>query len=166
MDKNQWTTVIEFLEDQYPKEDARACLMKVSLDHIEWLVVNEPSLSQRLGRSYAQWIRENSFVFSDCDGLSIRLHKFILTSEIEIQAECLMAMLYLGTGHNRFYVEEKFVKLVDANLSNNLAERLAIEIEIDDSIAVNAIDHLKTSIKFDVKRLHPLLFTAYKKMSR
>jgi len=115
---------------------------------------------------YAKWIRENSFTFEECDGLSIRLQKFISNCGIDVQSECLMAMFYLGTGHNRYYVERKFANLVGKTLEENLAKRLAVEFRVDGHDACKSLKHLSGSINFNLNNLHPLLFETYKEICK
>ena len=73
-------------------------------------------------------------------------------------------MLYLGTSHNRWYVERKFVAAVGKNLNENLAKRLAVEIRTDENDACRAIRHLEHSIDFNINNLHPLLFDTIKEI--
>ena len=73
-----------------------------------------------------------------------------------------MAMLYMGTSHNRWYVENKFVNIVGRNLDEILAKRLALEIRVDDEAACKAFEHLNFSIQFDIQRLHPVLLHTVK----
>lgn len=156
--ETDWNVIINFVDDKYPDPDALSTLRQISVEHITELLTRFPKQGGKLGMLYANWIREHSFQYEECDGLSIRLQKFVEQTTVDVQAECLMAMLYLGTKHNRWYVERKFAGLVSRSLSDDLAARLAIEFRVDGEDACNAISHLYRSIGFEKKNLHPLLF--------
>lgn len=164
LNEEDWKNIVSFIEDEYDNPDAIAALRKLTIQHIDEVIEKYPYLASKLGMLYSNWIRKNSFSFTECDGLSIRLHKFIIGCNIDVQSECLMAMLYLGTSHNRWYVEQKFVGLVGKYLDENLAKRLAVEILVDESDACSAIKHLEHSIQFDTNNLHPFLFDTFKKI--
>ncbi|HRJ31291.1 MAG TPA: serine/threonine-protein kinase [Cyclobacteriaceae bacterium] len=160
--EKHWKDIVDFVDDEHPSADSIAVLRRLTIDHLDKVNEAFPMLAGRLGLLYAKWIRESSFPFAECDGLSIRLQKFINNCDIDVQAECLMAMLYMGTSHNRWYVENKFVNIVGRNLDEILAKRLALEIRVDDEAACKAFEHLNFSIQFDIQRLHPVLLHTVK----
>jgi len=158
----EWEIIVEYVEDQFPSEDSVSVLEKLDMKRITSLILLNEALATRLGLAYAKWIRGGSFQFEDCDGLATRLEKFLIKGGIEVQAECLMAMLYMGTDHNRWYVEKKFVNHVNKEMDGDLADRLAIEIRADETDACSAFQHLTRSIGFELKSLHS---TIYKTLS-
>jgi eukaryotic-like serine/threonine-protein kinase len=162
LSEDDWNKIVNFIEDEYDSEDAIAVLRKLTISHIDQVLIQYPVIGSKLGMMYAKWIRDHSFNFEECDGLSIRLDKFIMSCGIDVQSECLMALLYLGTSHNRWYVEQKFVAHVDKNLDDNLAKRLSVEIRVDENEACSAIRHLENSINYDLGKLHPILFDTIK----
>jgi serine/threonine protein kinase len=160
--EKEWEKIIDFIDDKFDSEDSLNVIRKITLEHIDNISSISPTLLGRLGTIYARWIRDRAFIFAECDGLAIRLGVFIEECEIDVQAECLMAMLYMGSRHNRWYVEEKFVSLISKSMNDDLAKRLAVDIRVDDEKACKAFDHLKGSIKYDEKNSHPLLVKALK----
>ncbi len=163
--EQEWNKIIDFIDDKFDNEDSLNALRKISLDHINGIVKNIPLLS-RLGSIYARWIRDRNFVFAECDALAIRLLVFVEHCDLDVQAECLMAMLYMGTKHNRWYVENKFVDQIKKDMNEDLAKRLAVDIRVDDTKACKAFDHLKTSISYDKKNAHPLIQKALKEICK
>lgn len=157
LDENSWREVVNFIEDESENDDGKALLAKFSLEKIREVAENFPDLARVLGLCYARWVRDGAFSFSTCDGIANRLQEFILHSPIEVQAECLMAMLYMGTSHNRWYVERKFASLAGASMTPDLARRLSVEFRADGERACWAISHWERSISADRKDLHPLL---------
>ncbi|MBE9668724.1 serine/threonine-protein kinase [Mucilaginibacter boryungensis] len=157
LDEHEWQSIVDFIDDNADSDDSKAVLRKLSLKQIDAIILGHPKLAAKLGIIYADWIRTESFLWDQCDGLSIRLEKFINSGKTDVKAECLMAMLYLGTSHNRFYVERKFARLINKELELDVAKRLAIELRADSEDACRAISHLKRSIDVTLSEIHPLL---------
>jgi hypothetical protein len=64
----------------------------------------------------------------------------------------------MGTSHNRWYVEKKFVRLCGPDMNENLAKRLVVKIHIAGKDKVSgSIEHLERSIDFKRSELHPRL---------
>lgn len=162
--KDNWIKIITFIEDKFDHDDTIILMQKISIGQINKLLTNYVDIGNRLGIMYAKWIRNTSFNYDDCDALSTKLSKFIDICKLSVKSDCLMAMLYLGTSHNRWYVERMFVNYVKPDLEINLAKRLAIEIITDSTKARDAIKHLTYSIHLSIDTLHPQLIIAYSKL--
>jgi serine/threonine protein kinase len=167
LNEEDWRLIVEFVEDQYPSEDSENALKKLTLEKIETLTTLNKDFMDRLGLIYAKWIREGSFSFSDCDGLAIRIEKFFVKSErIDVKAECIMAILYMGTNHNRYFVEKKFIGLLNKVSDRNLIDRLSVEIRADGEKACAAFQHLSRSISYDLRNLPTEFASILKKLCR
>jgi eukaryotic-like serine/threonine-protein kinase len=138
-------------------QDIKITLLKIGADKIDEVIGNYPELARRLALIYAAWIRDGTFNFDDCDGLANRIEKFYAWGDIDIKAECTMALLYMGTSHNRWYVERKFIRMADPTISALLAQRLALEFRVDGTRMCSAVSHCKISIGTGVDSLHPTL---------
>jgi serine/threonine protein kinase len=155
--EKDWDNIISFIDDEYNNPDSIATLRSINFKQIDNLLEKFPAAGSALGKLYAKWIREAGFDFNECDGLANRLERFITHCGIDVQAECLMALLYMGTSHNRWYVERKFVDKVDGKLEEGLAKRLSLEFLVDGDKVCEAIRHLTKSIRFSKEDLHPML---------
>lgn len=71
-----------------------------------------------------------------------------------------MALLSMGTSHNRWFVERKFTRLASPEMDENLAKRLAVQFRIGGGEVCDQIDHLEKSINFDRADFHPALVRA------
>jgi eukaryotic-like serine/threonine-protein kinase len=109
---------------------------------------------------FAGWVKGSSFDFEYCDALANRLEAFFNAVDFEPKVECLIAMLEMGTSHNRWYVERKFASFCGPAMELNLAKRLAVQFRISDEDVCRAIRHLEASISFSRESLHPLLAKA------
>lgn len=123
----------------------------------------KPDLGNKLGRIYSDWIRDGIFNFEECDGLANRMENIFYFAERDIKAEALMALLYMGTSHNRWYVERKFLTLTNS-MDPLLAKRLAIEFRADDIRASNAVTRLEDSINVTRANFHPVLTSTLQQM--
>jgi hypothetical protein len=132
-------------------------LQRLSIARIEELTELDISIATRLGTVYAEWAKTGTFNFSSCDGIANRLCEFYNTGNISVQSEVVLALLFMGTSHNRWYVEDKFMSKSGSDMKTLLAKRVAMEIRISGDDACRAISHLERSIKADISDLHPLL---------
>lgn len=153
LDEYQWRRISDFIDYSAEVHDRHLILRKLRIEKIQEVCLRFPEIGKIIGLSYAIWVREGSFDFSDCDGIANRLDAFIELGPVEVKAECLMAMLYMGTSHNRWYVERKFMRHCDESMSEPLAMRVAIELRADGTKACHAIRHLEYSINENRERL-------------
>jgi serine/threonine protein kinase len=155
--KENWESLIIFIDEHKTEDDGRLLLRMLTEDHITSICQNFPDLGKQLASLYAEYVGERSFIFGVTDGLASRLELFIQFNPIEIQTECLLAMLYLGTRHNRFYVEHKFYSYIGINMDENLARRMSLEFLVEEEDVCNAITHLEYSISISRKNFHKIL---------
>ena len=120
-----------------------------------------------MGLSFAHWITESTFNFDYCDGLANRLEIFFLQlNDYELKASCLMALLAMGSSHNRWYVEHKFIRLTGTSMDSLLAARLAIEFRVLDRLVCQQISHVERSIGVSRTALHPTIQLALSQICR
>ena len=89
--------------------------------------------------------------------LANRTEAFVAGGAIDLQAECLMALLSLGTSHNRWYVEEMFRDACTPSMDEVLAKRLAVEFRAKAEKGCEMIEHLERSITTKRESFHPIL---------
>ncbi len=160
--KGQVKKIANFVEDNSENVDGVAILRKISIDHIVQFQKTDASTCKRIGLVYAEWASEGTFDFDFCDVLANRLSAFMSDASIELTAECLMAMLHLGTGHNRWYVERMFFDNCKEGIEEGLAKRLAVEFRAKGESICKRIEHLELSISADRNLFHPLIVKALK----
>ncbi|PJY97000.1 serine/threonine-protein kinase [Pseudomonas donghuensis] len=159
IDLATWERIINKIEDNYPSQDVKNLLQVISLNRINDLIARDQYKSARLGIMYAQWVGGGTFDFSSCDGIANRLQAFMAVPDLTCQADVLVALLLMGTSHNRWYVERKFAALCNSQMEDGLARRLALELRVLGRQACAAITHLEDSIHTSRNNFHPTIVT-------
>lgn len=160
LSRSEISSLAEFLEDKPESSDAIVLLRKFSIDRIQEAKAENPEDTKRIGIVFAEWVAANSFDFDYCDVLVNRLLAFMDGAPYDLQAECLIAMLRLGTRHNRWYVERSFVSAAGPQMEEGLAKRLAVEFRAAGKAICDQISHLELSISTSRENLHPVLAKA------
>lgn len=152
-----WPRLADYL-DRAPDSDIAAICGKLTADRIKVLCDADSDAAKRIGLVFADWVATTSFNFDHCDAIANRVEVFFENGDLEIKVECLIAFLEMGTSHNRWYVERKFVRLCGPDMSENLAKRLVVRVHIAGKNKVSeSIEHLERSIGFERSDLHPRL---------
>jgi serine/threonine protein kinase len=150
-----------FQSSDYDTFDKLNVLLEISLDNI-LSIKKLPNLMQ-FALIYTEFIKNGTFQFNSCDALASRLNALIEGEGINIKVHGLMALLFLGTNHNRFYVERLFASKVGPDADFKLIKRLKLEFNIEEDRICSAINHLGYSIGFSIDDLHPILKDTYNK---
>ncbi|WP_052705286.1 protein kinase [Flavobacterium sp. 316] len=128
---------------------------------IELLFKIDFYLWKRFVLMYLEWIYSSRFNFDYCDVLIGHVSKiFVLTDDLEIKSNAALTAAELGRSHNRWYVMN-FVLKMCSSISDNLADRIAIEIHVGgDSVKNNFIacaERINTNIDKYHKKIYEVL---------
>jgi serine/threonine protein kinase len=129
----------------------------LSHDHIDLLERKSPDLFAAMGGYFVEHIMGNDFGFNYCDILASKAELFFNSGDLGLKSQVAIALLYLGTSHNRWYVETKVIQMMGAGISDSLAERIAIELEVQGIDFSSQINHLCESISVNEDLFHPKL---------
>ena len=154
----QWDDIFLFIDEQ--EENLYTCRLifrAISIAHIAQLGSDSPELFNALGSYFATFIQSYSFDFDYCDILVGKAEWFYDGGELGLKAKITLAVLELGTSHNRWYVEKKFLRFAGPGISDNLAERIISEIEVDEFDFERKIRKWEHSISVSRNELHPIL---------
>lgn len=156
-----WKKLSDYLETIATNTDIAAICGRLTADRIETLCEADIESAKRIGLIFSDWVATSSFGFELCDAIANRTEVFFEHCDLEIKAECLMALLSMGTSHNRWYVERMFVRLCGIDMDEKLAKRLVVRFHIDGKSKVcRRISHVEQSIGYDRGNLHPRLVKA------
>ena len=159
-----WSDVLDVLQSSASFKDKLELCRNMDLQSIVTLCETELVKANAVGEQFGQIIRDRQFSFDFCDVLANRLEAFVINCELTTKAECLLAMLRIGTSHNRWYVEEKFVNHCSPDMDDGLANLMAVEFLRIDKAICDQISHLERSISFDRRNFHPKITEALQRI--
>lgn len=118
-------------------------------------------LWKRFVLMYLEWIYNTNFNFDYCDVLIGHVFRiFSLTEDLEIKSNAAITAAELGRGHNRWYVMNFVVKMC-SSISDNLADRIAIEIHVGgENVKHNfiaCVEKINSNIEKYHERIHEVL---------
>jgi serine/threonine protein kinase len=149
-------------DDTEDVNERKSVLLQLDLAHIE--IIKKYSVIKQFATAYCDLIKESSFQWASCDALASRINKLISNEAVGVQTDGLMALLYMGTGHNRWYVERLFAGKIGPNADISLIKRLNMEFVVDDAKICRAFHHLTISINYDYSSMHPVLLGTVKRI--
>lgn len=154
----EWDAIFDFLDETGELSQASRNLFNaLRLEHIKQLSEEAPDLLAALGRMFAVHCRTLLFDFDYCDILANKAEQFYNLGDIALKAEIAIAMLRLGLDHNRWFVERVFLRMVNPDIANELAERIRIELSVLNIDFKQQFARMKNSITCDDTMLHPTL---------
>lgn len=149
-------TVLNFLENSN-YIDSHTVFINLEQVMIEKAIaVNDLNITSRLCYVYSKWLSNSSFDFSMCDVLASRLDVFWNVNDPEVRSNVLLGLLIMGTNHNRWYVEQKFVSRVKS-CDMLTAQRFVLESAVRRQQVSASINHLPNSIHFNRLELPPII---------
>jgi hypothetical protein len=139
--------------------DEQSVFAQVGEEHLRALAERFPDEWDRIAAAYCDWAR-GGFAFAFCDVLVGRLEVVFRSekSSLEVRAAALASAAALGAIHNRWFVMRRVMRMADATLDENLAERLSIEIRAGD--AANHFVLCAECINRSVSDYHPRIARA------
>jgi serine/threonine protein kinase len=155
--EQEWDRIFQQIDENEEKNASNhAIFSALKTAQLEQLARESPDLFASLGKDYAKYAH-GTFSFDYCDVIAARAEVFYNRGELDVKAVIALALLELGTSHNRWYVERKFVKMTGTSISDELAERIAAEIDVQKYPFSRAIARLELSISASRNDLHPIL---------
>lgn len=154
----QWDQFFSYLDRLSANNQSnKNVLSAIRRPHVESLLESAPELFHALGSDYARFAEEFSFDFDFCDVVAAIAQVFYDHGEIDLKANIALALLELGVSHNRWFVERKFVRMAGPDISQELADRIAVEVEVRAIPFEAKFDHVKRSIGASNESIHPTL---------
>jgi hypothetical protein len=154
----EWDRVFQQIDENDDKKRSNHPIFQaLSLAHLRHLFDESPDLFASLGRDYAKYTMSGGFDFDYCDVIANRAEVFFEHGEMDVKALIALALLEMGVGHNRWFVERKFMKMAGPEISDALAARIAAEITVQKIDFPRLIERLERSISASRTQLHPVL---------
>ncbi|WGI76003.1 serine/threonine-protein kinase [Sinorhizobium meliloti] len=154
----EWDRAFNLIDDNADKGVSNRNIMRtIALSHIESLFKSSPDMFDGLGELYADFAVSESFDFDYCDVISDKADLFFNLGDLSLKAKMALAMLQLGTSHNRWRVERQFMRMVGPDCDPALAERVKMEVIARDIPFARRMRHVEISIDVTADQLHPIL---------
>jgi hypothetical protein len=148
--------VEEFVRFLRKADDARlevwAVFRKLDEETFHVLHAKDAELWEAIAASYCERTRD-SFDFAYCDVIVRRLEVIFELGSLPAKAAAAVAAAFLGTSHNRWFVMGRLLQLCGPSLDDAIAERIAIEIEVEE--AQEDFVASASSIRHSVEEYHP-----------
>ena len=157
LNDEEWDKFFIFIDDcMNTKISCDNVYKSITAEHIKSLQ-DSPELFNALGYNFCQYIKDGTFDFDYCDILAIKAELFYEGNDLGLKADVAIALLELGTSHNRWYVERKYMTMVNKNISDILANRIKLELEIQEVNFKYKMSHIEGSIGVSKDTLHHIL---------
>lgn len=158
LDDDQWDRIFNIIDDNADKGVSNSNLLRaITRDQISDLANSSPDMFHGLGEIYADFAAKGAFPFEYCDIISDKAQIFFDHGDLRLKSLIALAMLELGTSHNRWLVEWQFLRMAGTDVSAPLANRIKIELGVQNVPFVRRVEHLEASIGAKRSRLHPIL---------
>jgi len=150
----------DFLSSAISQDEKNIVLNALSLDLIDKIILDE-RYRPYIAMNFFEYVRNGSFNWDYCDTLSNRVQRFMTIGSVDLTAEGVFALLYMGTNHNRWYVEGKAANYFKGTIEEKLLKRLIMEIRVDGKSFCIALDRLMLSIRHKLDMFHPSIQEIY-----
>jgi serine/threonine protein kinase len=156
---SDWDKIFIYVEKQHRQNLDMSILQKINAEHIRSLHEDDLGIFISFCHYYCDYVMNNKFIFEFCDVLADRLSLIydLSNNNIEIRSIVILTLLLLGTSHNRWLVEKKFMGLCSATMDSGLANRVRIETNARRIDFPSLIRHVERSIGISRDDLHPTL---------
>lgn len=159
-----WDRVYNFLDRPDTVQQSKKNVFSVLTSaHFQQLSISSIELLNALGTEFSLYARNSGHDFAYCDVLADKLEAIYQCGSVRIKAHCLITLLVMGVDHNRYFVENKFVRLASPTLNSNIAERVEMDIDAEGIDFGSYIARLEKSISATRESLHPVLKAAANK---
>lgn len=152
---------VRFIVD--PKNARDTWILFEPLDEANFMdfVRLDQGYAETIALEYSDWVRKGVFSYEFCDVLAQRLKSLTALPNMDVKANAIMALARLGKSHNRWYVMRTLIRLSNGDMDLRLAERIAIEIQVEDAYWDFVDSATRTSNTIDA--FHPIIYEVLEK---
>lgn len=162
----EWDQVFLAIEDADPGGKALAAiLLAFTKTHLIQLHDEAPDLLAAFSIHYVDYVDrgEGGFDFDYCDVIADKLGWLFELGDPASKAKVIISLLILGASHNRWKVENMFMRLAGPTLDSAVAERICTEVEVSGLAFERHLAHVERSIGTNRSNLHSILHRIWKK---
>lgn len=157
---DEWDRIFNLIDENADKGVSNNNIMRaLTLNHIASIFKSSLDMFHGLGELYAEFAVSGPFNFDYCDVISDKAQAFFDLGDLGLKAKIALAMLELGTSHNRWRVEWQFIRMAGHDCDPVLAERIKMDVIARNYPFERGIRHIERSIHVKPDKLHPTLQT-------
>ncbi|NML98551.1 serine/threonine protein kinase [Paraburkholderia sp. RP-4-7] len=161
MTEDQWDRVLALLDTYQDKRVAPYNLFKaMNAAHFTSLAAASVDIFVAIAADFCEHVIQMAFDFDYCDILASKLEAVFNAGPVESKALSLVALLELGAGHNRWFVERKFMQLASKELDPQVAQRFVVEAVVQNVDVKQRVAHVEHSIGATRQSLSPIIQAA------
>ena len=158
LSSDEWDEIFDFVDERAEKKQSlENAFRALRIEHIQALASEDPGLIAGMGKLFSDFVREGAFGFDYCDVLAGKAQEFYSLGDTGLRAEIAVGMLKLGTSHNRWFVEHKFMNMSGNSIDDDLGDRIVAEIGALEIDFKKEFAHLSGSISANSEQLHPAI---------
>lgn len=151
-DEDKLRKLVHYLENFGHLSDIQYIYINFTNDIIN-KITQFPERAIDFANLYSAWARRTAHGFERCDVIAGHLEKLYESIEdLGAKANILLSFLIMGAQHNRWYVEEKFMKHA-SSMNHRLCRRFIMEARVEGNIMRTSFAHLEYSIGADKTKL-------------
>lgn len=154
---DEWDKISDIVDRSTDRSEVYRILSQFRSVHFDDLAANAPGIFQSIAIQYCEFARTSSFEFSFCDVIGANLEGIFAVGDAEVRAQVGLALLSLGTSHNRWHVERIFARNFDPSCAETIVDRLLVEAAVLQYDLKDKLAQLQASIGIGNADLHPKL---------
>ncbi|WP_434686666.1 serine/threonine protein kinase [Pseudanabaena minima] len=136
-----------FMKSTQDESDLWVVCRAIDEEVLRTLCSIDRELWQLIAQEYCDW-SHGSFNFDYCDVIIRRLEVIFELGNLDVKSSAAIASATLGWSHHRWFVMGKVLFMLGANLDNLVAQRIAIEISVEEVYKqfISCAEFLKRSV--------------------
>jgi hypothetical protein len=135
-DLSDWNSHIlesfaRFIKATQDESDLWVVCQAIDEDVLKQLNSIDEELWQVVAIAYCDWAK-GSFGFDYCDVIIRRLEVIFELGNLDSKSSAALASAILGWSHHRWFVMKQVMRILNSNLDDLTAQRIAIEIQVEE----------------------------------
>jgi hypothetical protein len=162
---DRWAEILRIIERADRDRDSSEALLNViDIEQIDAVIDAAPQLFSRFALAICKWSSSGGFLWAFCDVLGARLEYIFEKGSTRERAAAAVAALHLGTGHNRWSVMRRLVRMIGPQIDEDLADRLIVDIHAMDARAVAELQQVERIIHVSRNSFHPKIIATFEEL--
>jgi len=139
-------------------------LYEISNEILDKFFAIDKGLCNEFAILYFDWINASNFQFDYSDVIINHIYKlYTEIDDLEIKTKAIICAARLGRSHNRWYVMRQVIKMGNNQITENLAFRIALDIDIEGSDCKYDFKMCAKQLQYSISAYHDEIEEVLKK---